>query len=165
MLAPLILMLANPAAAGELRQPLLQLLNAYESGATQAELRALGDGVPAELMEIAADSAIPHSRRGRAVSALASYPTPVVRRFLEGQLSAKDLFLRRKASVALIHGFQDAALPTVQPALDDPDVQLRLATVRALHSLGSDKALALLDARRQVETDPTVKSALTEALR
>ena len=64
--------LAAPAHAGALRSPVMDLLNAYEDTASGDELRALGEGVDAELMEIADDKAVPISRRARAISSSAS---------------------------------------------------------------------------------------------
>ncbi|MCB9675926.1 MAG: HEAT repeat domain-containing protein [Alphaproteobacteria bacterium] len=164
MIATFMLILAGPASAGELREPLMELLNAYEHGASAEDLTRLGDGVVAELLEIAADSGVPHSRRGRAVSALGHYPEPRVRSFLDAQLTGSDAFLQRKATGALAKAFRDDALPSLAPALEAEDAQLRLATVHAVGQLDSKAARDLLQARVRREKDDNVKSVLKSTL-
>ena len=83
-----------PAAAGALREPVMELLNTYEGAPTTAQLAALGDGVADELMDIAEDTAVASSRRGRAVSALGGFPSDDTWSFLNRQLgddAAKSL--------------------------------------------------------------------------
>ncbi|MEZ4315983.1 MAG: HEAT repeat domain-containing protein [Myxococcota bacterium] len=164
MIGPWILLFADPAAAGELREPVLELLSAYEQGASAEDLRKLGEGVPTELIAIARDSAVPHSRRGRAVSALAHYPSPEVRTFLDAQLVGSDGYLQRKATGAIVRAFRDDALPSVEPLLASEDRQLRLAAVNAVGALGSPRAREILSAHAASESDDTVKEALTTAL-
>jgi HEAT repeat protein len=164
MLAAWILLAATPANAGELREPLMDLLNAYEHGATDADLARLGEGVPAELRAIAADEDVPHSRRGRAISALGAWPQPEVRTFLVGQLEADDAFLKRKAVHAFGRAFPDDAPQTLEPLLRADDVQLRLATVNALGRIDADEARTLLRKRAKKERNDTVRAALDKAI-
>jgi HEAT repeat protein len=156
-------LLAGPAWAGPKRDAVMDLLNAFEHTAGEAELRALGDGVDAELMEIADDAAVPATRRGRAVSALQFYPTDTVRGFLERHLKASDALVRRKAAYSLA-AFGSAAVPSLTAALSDADVQLRIAAASALGTIGSDPAKQALRGRLASEGEGAVKDAITRAL-
>ncbi len=164
MLAAWILLAVPSADAGELREPLMELLNAYEHGATDEDLAKLGDGVVDELLAIAADPDVPHSRRGRAVSALGAYEQPQVRTFLTTQLGSDDHYMARKAVQAFGRAFPQDAPESVGPLLTHDDVQLRLAAVHTLERLEDDEATELLRKRRKKENNDTVKAALDKAL-
>jgi HEAT repeat protein len=150
--------------AAEHPTALMDLLNAYDEVATPTELKALGDGVAEHLMAVADDIDVPHSRRGRAVSALGHFPDDAVKGWLESRLSDKegDALIRRKAAWALSVGFADAALPALEKALADDDAQLRIATIRALDIQKTDRAKALLTKRLGEETDESVKKTLQQ---
>ena len=154
---------AGPAWAGPHRQAVLDLLNAYEHVATEAELRAIGEGVDAELMAIAEDAAVPLTRRGRAVSALQYFRTDAVRSFLETKVSAGDALVRRKAAYSLA-AFGAPAVGPLTAALGDADVQLRIAAAAALGTVGGEAALQVLRDRLAAESEPAVRDALTKAI-
>lgn len=165
--ALLILMASLPtlAWAGPHRAAVLDLLNAYESTPTAAELKAIGPEVDAELMEIADDGAIPLSRRGRAVSALAWFPSDRTRTFLEDRLQKGDKsILRRKAAYALAEGWQDRAFLPLSTALSDSDVQVRIAVANALGRLDSDRAREALRGQLEKEPEASVREAIQKSL-
>lgn len=160
----LALATARPAAAGELREPVMTLLSGVEDTPTASELQALGPAAGAELLEIAADPDVARSKRGRAVHALGWFPSDQTRGFLDQTLQSDDKYLARKAVRALATGWQDGALPALTPALQSDDVQLRIATVRALGDISSPKARALLDDRLAVETNGAVQDTIRKVL-
>lgn len=158
-------LLSASAQAGEHRDAVMDLLNAYELTALQADLQAIGDGVDAELLEIAQDAEIPTSRRGRAVSALQYYPTNAVRGFLEVQLAEADkALLSRKAAYALAGGWGADAVELLTGALASDDVQLRIAAANALAGIEGEAARAALETRKGVETEDAVNAVLDKAL-
>ena len=168
-LTPVLLLwaLAGTALAGPLTEPVTSLLDGIEHAPTAAEFAALGDGVDTELLAIAADASAPTSRRGRALSALAFYPTQDVRTALEqvlGEEQGKSL-LRRKAAGSLGAGFGDDATSVLEAALSDDDPQLRIAVVHALGAIDTDTARAALSARRGVESQSAVVEAIDQALK
>lgn len=164
--ALLVLALATslPALAGDLREPVLAALSGIEDVPSADDLRAIGDGVDAELLELAQDQSLSHTKRARAVHALGWFPTDSNQAWLKSTLAADDALLARKAAYALANGWGDAAVPLLQPALASTDVQLRLATVRALGNVGTAPARAALDARLQVEANAEVKDTIRQTL-
>ena len=165
-LALLALLLPLSVSAGEHRAAVMDLLNAVEQPPTQDDLSAVGDTVQAELIEIADDSEVPSSRRGRAISALGHFPDPTVRTFLEARLTQADKSLyRRKAAGALALGWGAEAVPALQTALGDDDAQLRIAVVQSLAQIEDASARAALEARLTEEPEGAVKDAITKALK
>lgn len=161
----LLAMLPSIAWGGPHRDAVLDLLNAYESVPSRADLVAIGDDVDAELMAIADDGSVPTSRRGRAVTALQHVPNPQVRAWLERRLERDDSsLLRRKAAWALAKGFGEGAIPALGRALDDADAQLRIAAAQALGSLDSASARATLKGRLAQETEPAVTAAIRKSM-
>ncbi len=152
------------ANAGELREPVLALLDGVEDAPDAAQLRAMGEGVGPELLELAQDPNLAPTRRARATQALGWFPTEQHREWLSSTLQGEDPMLARKASYALVNGWGDQAVPLVTPALASSDVQLRLATVRALGSLGSEPARQALSARLDLEQHAAVKDLIRQSL-
>lgn len=152
------------ANAGELRAPVLALLDGVEDVPEAEDLRALGDGVGAELLELAADGTLQPTRRARATQALGWFPSDASREFLTQTLKGGDSLQARKAAYALVNGWGDEALPLVQTALVSDDVQLRLATCRAISTLGTDASRATLRARLELETNAAVKDLIRQSL-
>jgi len=154
------------AAASAPSDALVALLDGIEQSPTAEQLTALGEGVEAALMAVASDGEMPRSRRGRALTSLAFFPTTEVRSFLDGQLADGDNngLLRRKAAYALGAGFGAKAVAVLAKALDDDDVQLRIATATALGLVEADEAREALTTRRGKETEDAVKTALDSAL-
>ncbi len=164
LLLGLVLCAPLPALAGDLRAPVLAALDGVEDPPTQDALTALGEGVAAELLEIAKDDSLPRSRRGRAVSALGWFPSDDIRSDLTTWLASDDRLLARKAAGALATGWGDAAVVDLSTALASDDVQLRVATSKALGSIGSDTARQALQARLDAETNATVQDSIRAAL-
>lgn len=153
------------AHAGEHRDAVMDLLNAIDSTTSEADLKALGDGVEAELKEIADDGEVATSRRGRAISALQYYPSAESRTFLEAKLETGDKSLyRRKAAGALGAGWGEPSVEVLAPYLADKDEQLRMAVARTLGSVGGDAARGALEARLKKEKADAVKETLEAAL-
>src|SRR5687767_12731606 len=147
------------AFAGEKRDAVMDLLNAIDSPPREADWKALGDGVDAELMEIAVDTSVPTTRRGAAVTALQYYPTDTVRAFLEGRLASTDALVRRKAVYSLA-AFGPSSVPKIAGALSDADVQLRIAAANALGTIADESAKAALRARQPIEGEKAVQDAI-----
>lgn len=161
----LLSLLGAQAEAGELREPLLDLLGAYEEPPTADALRALGPTVEAELWELAADPSLPPTRRGRAVTALGHFPSEGTRAALARVLddAAQPSLLRRKAAWSL--GSVPGGVAHLLPRLGDGDAQVRAAVVGALAPHVDDPGVRdALAARRAVEGSTTVRAALDGAL-
>lgn len=151
--------------AGPLREPVLELLNGYEATATGEDLAKLGDGVTAELMEIADDHTVASSRRGRAITALQHFPEPKVKGFLESHMDQADKgILRRKAAMSLGVGFGADAVPKLSEHLTDDDTLVRIAVVQALGMTDAPAAREALQGRLQAEEIESVREAITKAL-
>ena len=151
------------AWAGPDRGAVMDLLNQLDGAPTAQDWVALGDGVDAELMAIADDDSVPSSRRGRAVTALQHFPTDGARAFLEGKLAVDaKAILRRKAIWSLAVGWGAGAIPQLESALSDDDVQLRMAAAAAFSRV--PEAHAALRERRAVETVSAVQAALDKAV-
>lgn len=164
MLLGLALSISLPAVAGPLRDSVLAALDGVEDPPSRESLAPLGEGVAAELLEIARNPSVPPSRRGRAVTALGWFPDDAVHDALVAWLSSDDRLLARKAAGALATGWGDRAVEDLRTALQSDDLQLRVAVVKALASIDSDAARAVLEARLATETDPTVKDGIRTAL-
>ena len=165
MITLLSLLLTQPAAAGDLREPALDLLGAYEDVPSAEDFRALGEGVVGELMEIGVEAQVPRSRRGRAVSALAFFPEAEVQGYLEARLAdaSDDSIVRRKAAYALGAGFGAAAVGPLGAALADDDLQLRIAAAGALGALG-EPGRGALEGRLDAEPEAAGREAIEKAL-
>lgn len=158
------LLLSLPAAAGDLREPVMTLLSGMEDPPSADSLRALGDGVEAELLEICQDGEVSRSKRGRAVHALGWFPSDATRSYLDQMLGSGDRLMSRKAAYALATGWGDDAVPLLGRALGSDDVQLRIASAKALGNIGSASAREALQARLADETNATVQSTIQSAL-
>ena len=162
----LLLAVASPAFADEaLRARCLDLLSAYEDPAGEAEWRALGAGAGAELLAIAKDSSLSHTKRANAVVALGWFPTDDARGYLAtlAPTDGESLF-RRKAVYALGAGWGDAAVPDLSKALTSPDNPLRAAAARSLGKVGTPAAKDALKARLSVESDRMVLDAIRSSV-
>ena len=161
---PLALVAPTTAHAGALRAPVLSALSGIEDVPSADDLRSIGDGVEAELMELAQDSALAPTQRARAVHALGWFPSDGSRALLLSTLSSGDSLLARKAAYALANGWGDASVPLLQPALASADVQLRIATVRALDGVGTESARGALGGHLTVEANAEVAATIRKAL-
>ena len=159
-----LLLALSPAEAGELREPVMALLNAHDHTPEAAEYEKPGSGVVAELLSIAQDAEVPSSRRGRAITTLGFFPNDEVKSWLVAQLDGSDHLVQRKAAYAIATGWPAEAHTHLAKALGADDVQLRNAAVRALGTVKSDDARKALAARKAVETEASVISAIDSVL-
>jgi len=148
----------------DLKPQVMDLLGQMDAPATAEDYRALGEGVDTILVAVAQDASQPKTQRGRAVQALGYFPSEASQAALTEFLAGDDSTLKRKAVFALCIGWDAAALPLVEPALADEDVQVRISTAKALAMVGGDAADALLTARLEVETEAAVKKAIEKSL-
>jgi HEAT repeat protein len=164
--ALLALALPITAVAGEHQAAVMDLLNAVEQPPTKTDLEAISDGVDAELMEIADDTEVASTRRGRAISALGFFPTDTVRAFLDAKLieAGKSLF-RRKAAYALAAGWGAESVEAIAAVLTDDDVQLRIAAVNALAQVNDATARQALETQLATESESAVKDAIEKGLK
>jgi HEAT repeat protein len=163
-LALLMTALSAPALAGPLRSQVEAQLDGIESPPDAISLRALGEGVSAELIEIAQDAEASRTRRAKALHALGWFPSAATRAVLEGALDGGDPKMARRAVYALGNGWGDQAVPAIERALADNDVQLRIAAAASLGNIGTPLARSALDARLKVEVEPTVRHTLQASL-
>ncbi|HJN78238.1 MAG TPA: HEAT repeat domain-containing protein [Myxococcota bacterium] len=148
----------------DLKPQVMDLLGQMDSPATAEDYQALGEGVDAVLIEVANDDSQPKTKRGRAIQALGYFPSDQSQETLTALLASSDSTLKRKAVFALCIGWGDAALPLVEPALADEDVQVRISTAKALAMIEGDAADTMLTARLEVETEDAVKNAIQKSL-
>jgi HEAT repeat protein len=127
-------------------------------------LRALGDTVPQELVELAADPSLRSSLRARALHALGWFPSTETRTVLETALQGDDKLMARKAAYALANGWSSEAIPALGRALSSADPQLRNAAARALGNIEDKSVVSILDARLSVEDQPSVREAIESSL-
>jgi HEAT repeat protein len=160
----------QPAAT--LRSTVEAKLRAYELPPSEKELRALGVGVDAALVEIARDTKVEILVRARAVSALAYAPTPAARAFLERALGDKassqdagERLLLRKAAVAL-GWLGGSRVPTMLERLTThPDPEVRIDAALALGLTRLESAAEILRRRLPAETDARVRGHVGRQLR
>ena len=140
-------------------QDVLDLINQLDSPPTAADWQAI-EGADAQLIA-AIGSDLNATQKGRAVQALGYVPSPAGKAELTRILS-EDSTLARKAVFALAIGWGDVALPELTQAAGSEDVQLRIATIKALKKvpLGTEVLLQ----RKAVETDEAVLAELDKAL-
>lgn len=160
------LLVAQATAQATARAPSKEQVRAMLSGvdtAPSAEAwRRLGPETLLTLVALYDDPSTPFFVRMRAVSAAAHYPTPATKTFLEAVARApgqRDLIVRR-AIVALGEAFGADALSSVRPYLAHPEPTVREGAARTIAAMGTPAARAALEARANVETDPTVRAAL-----
>lgn len=161
----LLLLLVGVALAQQVDDAkLMDLLRQLDDAPTQADYDALGPEVGASLLAVAQDDSQSHSVRARAIVALGWYPSDEGRVWLEATLAQADgdSLYRRKSAHALATGWGVDALPALTPALASDDVQLRMATARAVGALEDPAATQLLQARLEVETEASVQKVLRE---
>jgi HEAT repeat protein len=130
------------------------LLDGIDTGPDAAAWRRLGPAARDRIAAIAADLDAPLGRRARAVSVLANFPSRRTRKFLAGLLAddAAPSLLRRKAALALARAFGDASVAVLASQAGAADPRLRDDVARALASIGSARARAVLQRRLAVET-------------
>lgn len=138
------------------------MLSGVDTAPSAETWRRLGPDTLLTLVALYDDPSTPFFVRMRAVSAAAHYPTPATKTFLEAVARApgqRDLIVRR-AIVALGQAFGADALASVRPYLAHPEPSVREGAVRTIAAMGTPAARAALEARANVETDPTVRAAL-----
>lgn len=157
---------AMPAMAGAQHDAVMDLLNAYEATATADQLKALGEGVDAELMAIADDSGVAPSRRGRAVTALQYFPSETSKNWLATRLvdDAAEAIVRRKAALSLGVVAGAEGVTALTTALSATDAQLRIAAAQALGKVGTPEAVAALQGRLANEPETAVRMAIATAM-
>jgi HEAT repeat protein len=163
---------AAPVKAASARAALETRLRAADSPPSEAELRSLGPGVDEALVAIAGDARVEILVRARAVSALAFFPTPPARGFLERALGDKAIsadpgerLLLRKAAVAF--GWQGGgpAARKVGLLLEHVDPDVRIDAAFALGLTRIEAAAVLLRKRAPAETDPRVRRQIDRQIR
>lgn len=164
-LALLVLSLSRgTAAAGDLRNQVLEQLGGIEDVPTSASFVSLGPTVGQELRDIAVDSTVTLSKRARAVHALGWFPSDDSHAFLINTLSSTEPSLARGAVHALANGWGEAAIPDIERALAAEDVQLRMAATKALGRLPGVPSREALNRRLSVEPSPAVRESIEKAL-
>ena len=155
----------------EQRRTLVGYLGGCNYRPSRKVLDRLGPDIDVALIHIAADVRERPTVRGRAVAALAVYPTRRTRHYLESLLYERNLFgtatgtlLRRQALRSLGLGFGDAVVPTVAALREDPDPQIREACAHALGDTASLRAVRVLEAWLPNEPELAVRSAVDQAL-
>lgn len=143
----------KPAFADTLGQQIDALMGGYEYVPPASAWTRLGPEAASRLRVIAEDTHQLPSKRLRAVSALALFPTSETRAFLEQILANEQAssLMRRKAALSLAAGFGTSALPVVARHAASPDVRLRDDVARALGLIKTPEARAVLQSRLAVE--------------
>ena len=146
------------------REVIEELLGGFESSATEAEWRAMGESTVPVLVAIFDDASEPQPVRLRAVWAARFFATDASRRFLTRVASdpSQPGMVVRSAAQSLAAAFDRSSVPTIAPLLAHADPAVREATIAALGRVGGPEARAALLARRGRETE--LSAALERAL-
>ena len=150
------------AAQAPSKEQVRAMLSGVDTAPSAEAWRRLGPETLLTLIALYDDPSTPFFVRMRAVSAAAHYPTPATKTFLEAVARApgqRDLIVRR-AIVALGEAFGADALSSVRPYLAHPEPSVREGAARTIAAMDTPAARAALEARANVETDPTVRAAL-----
>ena len=162
-LAPLAL--ADPARAEVEEQ-----LGGYEPRAIAADVVRLGEGTDRVLVAIARDRHTSDLRRVHALGALLYVPTDLARRTCVGVIRDQARFdggaasLEVAACAGTLSAFGPEVRPSLAPLLAHPVAEVRAAAAWALGAGRIPDARSLLRARRSVEGDTAVRSAIESAL-
>ena len=111
-----------------------------------------------DLLRINALQALLPVQPDRSVPLLEAALAPTTSRF------TRTVAITTLARVATTHGLQGQVAPRLEPLLNDPDIFLRGAAATALGQLGQASAIPALEARRKVELDGRVVTAIDQAL-
>jgi HEAT repeat protein len=152
--APLVATAQAPS-----KEQVRAMLSGVDTAPSAETWRRLGPDTLLTLVALYDDPSTPFFVRMRAVSAAAHYPTPATKTFLEAVARApgqRDLIVRR----AIGEAFGPDALASVRPYLAHPEPSVREGAARTIAAMGTPAARAALEARANVETDPTVRAAL-----
>jgi HEAT repeat protein len=147
----------TPGASGDDRQSWIADLASDVTGRRRAAARALAelpDAVPLLLAHLAKEEAL--SVRSIILTGLILHKSPMVVAGLMPLLACEDANLRCGAVEAL-QEMPDEVAPHVERLLDDPDSDVRIATVMILSSLPHPRVPVWL--QRVVATDPHVNVA------
>lgn len=160
---------AAPALAQDSAQARGQveaLLGGIEYVPSAEQWQALGPQGEAALREIAADAKQPRTRRGRAMSALAHFPSPQTQALVQQILAdpGAPVLLKRKALRTATVAFGEQGLALAQPFLHHEDKRLRESAILAIGQLKTPQARQLLQARLDVEPAPYLKEVLHQTL-
>jgi HEAT repeat protein len=142
------------------------LLGGIEYVPSAQQWQALGSEGEAALRQIAADTTAPRTRRGRALSALAHFPSPETRALVQSVLAdpGAPILVKRKALRTATVAFGDQGLALVQPFLAHENKRLRESAILAVGKLKTPQARELLEARLTAEPAPYLKEVLRQAL-
>jgi len=106
--------------------------------------------------------------RVSALAALAHLPPDTAVPILERYLGPENSRFAREAAIATLmrtaQGHQADVAHRLEPLLADPDLFIRGEVARALGALGQPSSVAALEARRRVEAEGRVVSAIDQAL-
>jgi hypothetical protein len=166
--AALALLPATAAAAPPARERIESMLSHIERVPGREQLLAASPDAEKLLRDLVQRPSTRVLARTRAIALLRFFPSPataaVLRELCKPAAASKAVgvaFLDFRAalgSYAVVAG--PAAIEVIQPLLAHSSMDVRLAAVRALSELRSPRVLGLLEARRRVETAPTVKHFL-----
>jgi len=177
LISLLVLLLAGAAQAQspvlklidpELEKQVIAMLSGIETTPKADTWRKLGTDAPYALMKVVLDTKEWPARRARAVTALKYFPTPETKQFLTELLDRKERvapLLTRKALYALAEAWGAEAAPLIAQKLDNDDLFVREAAVRALAKAGGPDVLRLLKQREVKEPEAVVRRVIQEEVR
>ncbi len=143
-----------------------ELLGGIEYVPTAAEWQKLGPDAAVTLRAIAGSPKERPSKRSRAISAMAHFPTPETQAFLEGlaaDTNSKPKF-RGKALRALAVGFKSGALPTLKTFAADANSTVREDAILGLGTVATPEAKVVLEQRLQLETKVHLRETIQKSL-
>lgn len=119
------------------------------------------------LREIAGDTRAARPLRGRALAALAFFPSSETKATLRHLLRSRRApeLLRSRALMAMSAAFEDASVSEVAAYLSDRSEVLQDTAAQALGALGTPKAKATLRQALRRSTDPELSRRIRAALR
>lgn len=155
------------AAEATPRARIEALLRAYHATPDRAAFEAAAGPTadPAKLLRaLAADPQTFAPARRAAFDALRSWPDDHTFALYQAHLDPQHPTGLRHTVLRALVVFGDRALPMLQAALTDPDVELRITAAYALFDLPGDAARELIRTRAKVEPDAHARREMNRLL-
>jgi HEAT repeat protein len=143
-----------------------ELLGGIEYVPTAAEWQKLGPDAAVTLKAIAGSPKERPSKRSRAISALAHFPTADTKAFLTGLAADTNLKgkFRGKALRALAHGFKADSVSVLTTYAADTNATVREDAVLGLGHVATPEAKDVLKKRLELETKVHLRETIQKSL-
>lgn len=144
----------------------IELLGAVHELPSKATFEAASPNVQGILWSLATDDDVFVLHRDRALDALAYWPSDAHAALLVTLVESPDTWdgTVHRAMLLLADHYPDTAIPVLETALSDPDVQLQLSAVEGLRRSATPEAIELLESAIGASQSALVNEKIQEAL-